>query len=71
MTPCTVVVGLRERDAELLDGEVRRRLSMILDEAGRLVWFLPLRGDEQAFDFREQTYRGRPVLTWWQGRMAV
>ena len=44
---------------------------MILDEAGRLVWFLPLRGDEQAFDFREQTYRGRPVLTWWQGRMAV
>ena len=44
---------------------------MILDEAGRLVWFLPLRGDEQAFDFRAQTYRGRPVLTWWQGRMVV
>ena len=44
---------------------------MILDEAGRLVWFLPLRGDEQAFDFRAQTYRRRPVLTWWQGRMAV
>ena len=44
---------------------------MILDEAGRLVWFLPLPGDEQAFDFRAQTYRGRPVLTWWQGRMVV
>ena len=44
---------------------------MILDGAGRLVWFLPLRGDEQAFDFRAQTYRGRPVLTWWQGRMVV
>ncbi|HZV76059.1 MAG TPA: hypothetical protein VFF79_20295 [Conexibacter sp.] len=22
---------------------------------------------EQATDFRVQTYRGRPVLTWWQG----
>jgi hypothetical protein len=43
---------------------------LILDEAGRLVWFRPLAGDEQAFDFRAQTYRGRPVLTWWQGRMA-
>jgi hypothetical protein len=43
---------------------------MILDRAGRLVWFKPLPGDEQAFDFRAQTYRGRPVLTWWQGRMA-
>ena len=31
---------------------------MILDEAGELVWFRPLRGDEQAFDFRAQTYRG-------------
>jgi hypothetical protein len=44
---------------------------MILDEAGRLVWFRPLAGMEQAFDFRAQTYRGRPVLTWWQGRMAA
>jgi hypothetical protein len=43
---------------------------MILDEAGRLVWFRPLRGDVQAFDFRAQTYGGEPVLTWWEGRMA-
>jgi Arylsulfotransferase (ASST) len=43
---------------------------MILDEAGRLVWFRPLPGDDQAFDFRAQTYRGTAVLTWWQGRMA-
>lgn len=44
---------------------------MILDERGELVWFEPLDGDEQAFDFRTQTYRGKPVLTWWQGRMAT
>jgi hypothetical protein len=44
---------------------------MILDGRGELVWFRPLRGDQQAFDFRAQTYRGRPVLTWWQGRVAT
>lgn len=44
---------------------------MILDEDGETVWFNPLPGDVQAFDFRAQTYRGDPVLTWWQGRMAT
>jgi len=44
---------------------------MILDEDGELVWFRPLDGDRQAFDFRAQEFRGRPVLTWWEGRMAV
>ncbi len=44
---------------------------MIVDEAGDLVWFHPLDGDEQAFDFRAQSYRGKPVLTWWQGRMQT
>ena len=36
---------------------------MILDPSGRLVWFDPLPGNEQAFDFRTQTYSGKPVLT--------
>ena len=44
---------------------------MILDARGGLVWFHPLRGDQQAFDFRTQTYRGKRVLTWWQGRMRI
>ena len=44
---------------------------MIVDEHGTLVWFEPLPGDEQAFDFRAQRYRGEPVLTWWQGRMRT
>jgi hypothetical protein len=44
---------------------------MILDERGELVWFRPLGDDQQAFDFRVQEYRGKPVLTWWQGRMAT
>jgi hypothetical protein len=40
---------------------------MIVDNAGRLVWFRPLPGIEAATDFRVQTYRGQPVLTYWQG----
>ena len=44
---------------------------MIFDRNGTLVWFNPLPGDEQAFDFRTQSYRGEPVLTWWQGRMQL
>ncbi|HTE62415.1 MAG TPA: arylsulfotransferase family protein [Solirubrobacteraceae bacterium] len=44
---------------------------MIVDRDGTLVWFDPLRGDEQAFDFRVQRYRDQPVLTWWQGRIQT
>ncbi len=44
---------------------------MILDRSGELLWFKPLRGDDQAFDFRAQTYRRERVLTWWQGRVAT
>ena len=44
---------------------------MIIDRSGELVWFDPLPGNDQAFDFRAQTYKGKPVLTWWQGRMQL
>ncbi|HEX5850224.1 MAG TPA: arylsulfotransferase family protein [Rubrobacter sp.] len=37
---------------------------MILDNQGRLVWFSK---DRYATDFKVQTYKGEPVLTWWQG----
>jgi hypothetical protein len=39
---------------------------MILDGAGRLVWFKPIPKGERAGDVRVQRYEGRPVLTWWQ-----
>jgi hypothetical protein len=48
-----------------------QRGPMIMDERGELVWFHPLDDDRQAFDFRAQEYRGAPVLTWWEGRMAT
>jgi hypothetical protein len=42
---------------------------LILDNRGRVVWFLPV--DRRGVtDFRVQHYRGRPVLTWWRGKSA-
>jgi Arylsulfotransferase (ASST) len=38
----------------------------ILDNAGEPVWFLPL-DSETGQNFRAQTYRGKPVLTWYEG----
>jgi len=40
---------------------------MILDARGRLVWFKQLAAPDQAGNLRVQHYRGRRVLTWWQG----
>lgn len=44
-----------------------QRGPMIVDDQGRLVWFKRLPGGMVPADLRVQTYRGRPVLTWWQG----
>ncbi len=43
---------------------------MIIDDFGRPVWFKPIPNRELATDFRVQSYGGRPVLTWWQGRLS-
>jgi hypothetical protein len=43
---------------------------MIIDDTGKLIWFRAMRNRELISDFRVQTYRGQPVLTWWQGRLA-
>jgi hypothetical protein len=41
---------------------------MIFDSAGNLVWFHPLKPEQDAADFRTQVFRGKNALTWWQGR---
>ena len=50
-----------------LNGPGQRGL-LIVDDRGQPVWFRPL--DQAALDFRRQTYRGKPVLTWWQGTIS-
>jgi Arylsulfotransferase (ASST) len=46
---------------------------MIVDNAGRLVWFNPLaaKGEVGVADFKVQHYHGKPVLTWWRGRAPM
>jgi Arylsulfotransferase (ASST) len=39
----------------------------IIDSQGKVIWFHAVPEGQTAADFRTQTYRGRPVLTWWQG----
>ena len=48
-------------------GKTKPGGPLIVDDKGRVVWFLQLPSKVTATDFRAQTYRGKPVLTWWQG----
>ncbi len=41
---------------------------MIIDDRGQLVWYSK---HTSARDFKLQHYRGRPVLTWWEGRVVA
>jgi hypothetical protein len=40
---------------------------MIIDDHGQLVWYSKY---SSARDFKVQNYRGRAVLTWWEGRVV-
>ncbi|MFZ1154626.1 MAG: arylsulfotransferase family protein [Solirubrobacteraceae bacterium] len=42
---------------------------LIAEQNGALVWFHPLPAGEQSTNFQVQQYNGKPVLTWWQGRI--
>jgi hypothetical protein len=42
---------------------------MITEQNGALVWFHPLPSGDEATSLRVQQYDGKPVLTWWQGRI--
>ena len=42
---------------------------MIAEQNGGLVWFHPLPRNDSATNFQVQSYEGKPVLTWWQGRI--
>ena len=42
---------------------------MIVDQSGNLVWFDPEPAGMAATNFHPQTYEGKEVLTWWQGRI--
>lgn len=47
---------------------------MVLDSEGDLVWFDPVSANatptKRAMNLRVGTYRGRPVLSWWEGAVV-
>jgi arylsulfotransferase ASST len=45
-----------------------QRGPMIVDDRGNLVWFR--RTKKVAINFDRQIYRGKPVLTWWEGEIT-
>ncbi|HEY5194491.1 MAG TPA: arylsulfotransferase family protein [Solirubrobacteraceae bacterium] len=42
---------------------------LISEQNGALVWFHPLPPGDESTNFQVQQYEGKPVLTWWQGRI--
>lgn len=44
--------------------------AVIADNSGEPIWENPLAG-RVTTDFRVQSYRGAPVLTWWQGEIEL
>lgn len=42
---------------------------LIYTPQGRLVWFQPLPSGLNALNLDQQTYEGKRVLTWWEGRV--
>jgi hypothetical protein len=48
---------------------------MILDRSGGIVWYAPNTGfpaskGQGRMDLKVQSYRGQPVLTWWEGQVT-
>ncbi|MDQ6805775.1 MAG: arylsulfotransferase family protein, partial [Actinomycetota bacterium] len=59
------------KDFAVKTPQVGQSGALILDDAGHPVWFRPAPSGQEDVDFRTQTYRGRPVLTWWQGSLIL
>jgi len=51
-------------------GKDRPSGTVIADNKGRIVWFHEVPSGLEATDFRAQRYRGKQVLTWWQGTIS-
>src|SRR5947209_6799832 len=44
---------------------------LILDNRGQVVWFRPVPANLDALNLEVQTYRRKPVLTWWEGTITL
>jgi hypothetical protein len=49
------------------DGTYANGVEILSPDGRKVVWSHTVPAGLSAADFRKQTYRGQPVLTWWQG----
>ena len=49
------------------NGQYANGVEILGPDGKHVVWSRTVPAGQTAADFRTQTYRGRPVLTWWQG----
>jgi Arylsulfotransferase (ASST) len=59
------------KNAGVASPEVGQPGALIMDTAGNPVWFQPAPGGDDDMDVQPQTYQGKPVITFWQGGVAV
>lgn len=76
LTPSTVTVttpakpGIAQGDFFLAPYQGKGMPGpMIVDQHGQLVWFHAVPVGDSATNFQVQNYAGKPVLTWWQGKI--
>ena len=53
------------------DGRTHQQGALAVDEQGRTRWFHAAPDGEPITDVRVQRYRGKPVLTWWEGAASM
>jgi hypothetical protein len=76
LSPAAVEVTTTQAHGDTAPGYVFAALKegtgehgpMIIDEQGQLVWYGKYRA---ARDFKLQYYQGKPVLTWWEGKVTA
>jgi hypothetical protein len=71
LTPPVVTIDVKAKDVApgyifIAPKKIRPEGPLIVDNRGRPIWFHPQA--DGATDFRVQRYRGRKVLTWWEGQ---
>jgi hypothetical protein len=53
------------------DGGRGQNGAMIIDGAGRLIWFAPAAKGNAVTNLQVSSYEGKPVLTYWQGHIDL
>jgi hypothetical protein len=71
MTPLPSPIIHPESDNTVTINPVGPGGPMIVDGRGRLVWFRQLTPPTVAANLAVDRYRGKPVLTWWQGPVTA